>query len=312
MKLLPVLFFVFVLIAIVSLQFLIPEKVKAERAVAATIYPIYDLTRQIAGDKFQTHLLLPPGASPHTFEPTPKTAEAINNSQVIFAVGLLDEWVYKTGDKTEVIEVNQGIDFLDSEIDFDTSFDENEVERRDEDEESKNKHDHDHEKDPHYWLNIKNTMLIAEQIAEKLSEIDPDNAAYYHANLQQYRSELAAADAEIRAIIEPLPKKNIVTFHNSLQYYANEYGLNIVAVFEEFPGQSPGPQYLARFSNLLASGSVDAAFSEPQLPVERLGVIAAEHQVPMGIIDPLGGVAGRTTYLELMRYNTFELQRTLQ
>ncbi len=296
MKFLPTLFILSVLVAAIWIHFAVPEKVVDRQVVAATIYPIYDMTRQIAGDNFEVYLLLPPGASPHTFEPTPKTAEAINNSQVIFAAGILDEWAYKTGDEAKVMTINQGIHFLDNDL----------VAHKENNEEN------EHENEPHYWLNIKNAIIMSEQITEKLSEIDPENAEAYRLNLRQYIAELETTNTEITQIIASLPKKDIATFHNSMQYYADEYGLNLVAVFEEFPGQLPGPQYLAEFSNLLANGNIDAVFSEPQLPTERLRAIASEYQVPMGIIDPLGGVPGRETYIELMRYNTFEFQRTLQ
>lgn len=239
-----------------------------------------------------TTLIVPPGASPHTFELSPSGAQAIEQAEVIFAVGELDEWITKTGSNTPVVIVDSNIRYID------TDEDEEEAEE-------------EHDEDPHYWLSAANAMIIADNITASLVEIDPANADYYQTNNQQYQLELSELHEEIIEALIPLNNPKIGTFHGAWDYFARDYGIEIAATFEEFPGKVPGPKYLSEFADTLATGEVRAVYSEPQLPTDKLQLIADQYNVAIGILDPLGGVEGRSTYIELMRYNTVQLISTL-
>lgn len=297
MRFFPVIVLIVVIAAAVGLITTLPaQPAKTSKpVVATTIFPIYDITRTIAGNKLQVELLVPAGASPHTFEPNPQTAKNIQHSQIILAVGGLDDWITGLSSETPVVIIDDNITYLSYQSDH---------------------HNNDNNKtsslDPHYWLSAANAGGIAKQIAKELSTIDPENSDYYQANLKQYQAELVVLDEELKAALAALPNKNIATFHNSWQYFSRDYGLNIVTTFEEFPGQTPGPQYLASFADALEQHNVKAVYSEPQLPIDKLVPIAQEHQVELGVLDPLGGTEDRQSYLEMMRYNKNQLEATLQ
>lgn len=275
--------------------------------VAATIFPIYDLTRQIGGDKIETKLILTPGASPHTFEANPSLLRDLDNTKVIFSIGhQLDDWASNLLDQsndTELLVVDENIDLK--------PFVDNDHEHEHENE-SDEHHDHEHgDIDPHYWLSPANAILIAENISHKLSDLDPANKDYYESNLNEFSNNIKTKESQWKNSIANLPNKNLVVFHDGWNYFAEYFDLNIVASFEPFPGKEPSPEYLIDVQNDIKGHNIKAMFIEPQLSKESLKNLANDINVNLGIMDPLGGVAGRETYIELIDYNINSLSENL-
>lgn len=278
-------FFILSLVTILSLLNLriVSNSSEDSRIISTTIFPIYDIARTIAGDKFQVELLLPPGVSPHAYEPSPQAIKLLNQSELVFTIGVIDDWATRGVSKQRLIRLDSKVNLLPNATN----------------------------PNPHYWLSTTNAAIIANQIALKLSEIDPENEQYYANNLADYQAELKNLHDEIELQLQGLKYKNIATMHDSMTYFAAEFGLNIVGTYEEFPGQNPSPQYLANFIKMLDNYQVRAVFSEPQIATSSLKNLALDQRVNFGVLDPLGGSPGRNSYIEMMRYNAHELERTL-
>lgn len=287
-----------------------------EHKVAATIFPVYDITKKIAGDEVEVILILPAGASPHTFDLTPKKARELSGSQVVFSIGYgLDNWtsnLVASGDIQKAVIVDKYIDLHE--------FSEEEhshEEEHDNDEHTEEVHhgeeEHDHVgTDPHYWLTVPNAILIAQQVQKELSILYPEKSAVFERNYLAYKEQLELLDAEIRQELSSLPTKDIATFHNAWNYFSEEYGINVVATFEEFPGEEPTGQYLAEFQQKVKEGNVKAIFSEPQFSTKSLEPIARDLGVSISTLDPLGGVSSRDSFEELLRYNTNQIVNALK
>ena len=260
--------------------------------VAATIFPVYDIVKNIAGDSIEVSLILPPGASPHTFDLSPKEAIGLWGNKAIFAIGHgLDLWTNKlsasAGIENTVI-LDGGISFLDSS---------------DPDEPGE---------DPHYWLSVANARLMAAGVRDELSRIYPEKSEIFEKNYLMYDARLLSLDKEIRSELAGLPNRNISAFHNAWSYFAKEYGLSVAASFEEFPGKEPTPQYLAEFQNIVKNKGIKVIFSEPQFSTTPLEPIVNDLGIKISILDPIGGVAGRDSYESLMRYNTTQIVNSLK
>ena len=266
-----------------------PSKAK----IATTIFPLYDIVKNVASNEIDVVVILKPGASPHTFDPTPKDAEALSKSKILFAIGHnLDNWAFKMATSVgvdKIVTVDKYISLIQSQ-----EADEPGV-------------------NPHYWLSVKNATLIAKQVKEELSTAFPDKEAVFEENYQNYSKRLNTLDSEVQNELAGLPNRDIATFHAAWDYFAKDYNLNVVATFEEFPGKEPTPEYLADFQKKIKESNIKVIFAEPQFSTAALVPVAKDLGVEIIVIDPEGGgIPGVKTYEEMTRYNVNRIQQALK
>jgi ABC-type Zn uptake system ZnuABC Zn-binding protein ZnuA len=259
--------------------------------VGATIFPLYDIARQVAGPVADVVLILPPGASPHTFEPTPAAVRSLSGARTLFVIGHgLDDWAGRLARGAGVrrlVRVDPGI-----ALRRETGHERDAV-------------------DPHYWLSIRNGETIARTIAAELERLAPDRSADIRGAVAAYLARLDAADREIQRLLDGLPTRRIATFHDAFAYFADAYGLEVAAVFEPYPGREPGPRFVVEFQQKVRTTGVRVVFSEPQLSVDAIRPIARDLGVAISVLDPLGGSAGREGYLETMVFNARQVATAL-
>lgn len=276
-----------------------PSTARESPAVAATIFPLCDIARNIGGDKIDVIEILPAGASPHTYALAPRQVRQLEGVKVVFSVGHgLDDWTNSILDALPAVKrvvVDKGVHLKEY-----ASQGEHEGEHT----QTEAEHHHHEGANPHYWLSIDNGKIIARNIADEVMQLDPANADYYRTNLDTYLSKLDAAKQGIEARIRELPSKKMIAFHDAWFYYADEFGLEIVGTFEPSPGKQPTPRYLAELHKKARSHNVKAVFSEPQLSNETIAAFVGDIGLKLHVLDPLGGVEGRNSYIELFNYNT--------
>lgn len=257
-----------------------PEPVQT-KSVSATIFPIYDIARIIGDGVVEVRLLLPPGASPHTFEITPQTVRALEQSELVFMIGYgLDGWVTNLmGDKNRLVVVDDGITIRPSQ----------ETEQTD--------------GDPHYWLNVKNAMQISRTIAASLERTNLGQSKRIQSNLRSYLFELEVLDRALRDQLSTATQKKMITFHDAWYYFADAYGLEIAATFEPAAGREPTPHYLAELARTIEKTGVRVVYAEPQFSKDALQAFLADYRIDLITIDPLGGTGETDSYIKLMRSN---------
>jgi zinc transport system substrate-binding protein len=267
------------------------EGAAAKPKVGATIFPLYDIARQVAGPVADVILILPPGASPHTFEPTPSAVRSLTGAETLLVIGHgLDDWAVRLARGAGVprlVRVDAGIAL---------------------------RHAAGHEHgavDPHYWLSIRNGEAIARTVAAELERLAPDRAVDIRGTLAVYLARLDATDREIRRLLEGLPTRRMATFHDAFGYFADAYGLEVAAVFEPYPGREPGPRFVVAFQQKVRATGVRVVFSEPQLSVDAIRPIARDLGVAISVLDPLGGAPGREGYIETMLFNARQVAGAL-
>ncbi len=267
--------------------------------IAATIFPIYDIARNVAGDKAEVVLITPPGASPHTFEITAEQIRKLQDTDIMLAIGHgLDDWITEARNAvpgSQVKTVSQGVHLREFEEDYE------------------HEEEHSHEGiDPHYWLSIDNAIKITQTIRDALSEIDPDNSSHYYNNATNYVGELESTKQIIENQFINLGAREIITMHNAWGYFAEEFDLKIVATFEPFPGQEPTLKYLAELSNTAKQYNVKTIFSEPQLSNQVLIPFLKDLDMDLAVLDPVGGLENRNSYINTMLYNAQTIKEKLK
>ncbi|QFG03556.1 metal ABC transporter substrate-binding protein [Tepidiforma bonchosmolovskayae] len=223
--------------------------------VVATTTQIGALVREVAGDRVQLTVLLAAGADAHDYEPSPQDSRTIRQADLVLKNGIgLDDWlddvVKNSGTKARVVVATEGIEPIEGEAHDD--------------------HGHDHgEGDPHVWHDPENVKVMAKNIAEALADVDDVNAATYRANAEAYAKKLDDVDREIMALFAPIPpaQRKVVTNHESLNYFARRYQLEIIGAI--IPGTAkeaqPSAQDLAKLTDLIRSEGVKAVLAEAEI-----------------------------------------------
>jgi zinc transport system substrate-binding protein len=272
--------------------------------VVATIFPVADLVRNVGGEHVSVSVLLPAGASPHTFDPTPGQVRRVADAKAFFEIGAgLEYWSDRvaraSGNRDlRVVTLSNGLDLLCSPGGHGCEHG----------------HAHaEHAPNPHVWLDPHHAIRMVESIASALAGIDPDRASDYRQNADAYARDLRNLDKAIRESVDTFHFKRYVAFHSAWVYFAHRYGLEPAGIIEESPGKEATPKHLEGIIATIRAQGIPVVFAETQLNPKEAEVIAREAGVEIALLDPLGGenVEGRDSYLSLMRYNLGEMQRTL-
>lgn len=305
--------------------------------VLVTINPYADLIERVAGGRATVTTLLPPGASPHAFDPTPSQAAQLANADLIIMNGGLDMWLSRlidaTAPNTPVLVLMDAIDFVALEshehhAQPQDSAHEHEGEHNEYGDTAlhADAHHHDHQgntehdtgsaaaafANPHIWLD---PLLAAEAVSAislTLAHLDPDWADEYAANAQRTRQELEELHAHLTQLLAPVSGAAFVPFHDAWVYFAARYDLHIVVTLEPFPGREPSPRYIAEAVQAVRTSGAKAIFAERQLGSRSAEVVAQSAQVLVAVLDPLGGQPGPTTYEDLLVQNAATIVAALK
>lgn len=257
--------------------------------VVATIFPLTDMVRQVGRDVVEVVTLLPPGASPHTFEPTPAQMRDVAHAQMFVQVGAgLDNWANKLLSAGQsgltVLTLTDGIPLLGA------------VEHGGESAHG----------DPHVWLDpvlVRDHLVPA--IVAGLSRVMPEQRAAFAAAADEFCALLTRFDVEARAALATAPQRNYIAFHSAWRYFGARYDVRELATVESFPGKEPSAREIASVVDKARAAGVHAVLIEPQFSPRVAEQIAREFGGTVYTVDPTGGpeVPGRAHYIDLMRFN---------
>ncbi len=273
--------------------------------IAASIFPVADMVKQVGGDYVEVITIIPPGASPHTFELKPGVLKKISSVKIFFMIGAgLEYWnekfVKNTGGKLMKVVLSDGVDLI------------REKERH-HGEKTGKPHSEDTFANPHIWLDVEIAKSMVKKIAAALVIADKEHADYYEERGNKYLSELDRLDRAIYAGAGKFKIKKYVAFHPAWDYFARRYGLESAGVIESVPGKSPTPLDIKNIVGNIKKHGVKAVFAEPQFNPKVAEVIAKEAGVKVLMLDPMGGpgIKDRGNYIDLMKYNLSVLQEAM-
>ena len=172
------------------------------------------------------------------------------------------------------------------------------------------------EENPHVWLSVTHAITQVKNIADQLAAADPKHADAYRKNAAVYVQKLEALKKEMHAALDPLPHKDIVTFHEAFPYFAQEFGLHIVAVIEREPGSEPTPAELKETIEKVKELPVKVLFTEPQYSPKAAEAIARETGAKIYTLDPVvtgeANDAAKDAYITTMKKNQATLAEALK
>ena len=264
----------------------------AELTVVASTTEVADLARNVGGARVDVRGLLSPGADPHGYEPRPSDAASIVDAGVVLRSGgevdeWLDELVDNAGGEAQVIELLGAVKTIEG----------------------------DGETDPHWWQDPRNAVLAVRAIRDALTEADPDGRATYERNAAAYTRQLRRLDRDIAACIDELPerRRKLVTTHDSLGYFADRYGVEVIgSVIPSLSTQAqPSAGDIAELVEQVHDEGVEAVFPEAGVSQRLEQALAREAGVEVGKplwADTLGDEdSGAETYIDAMSANTAAL-----
>lgn len=244
--------------------------------VVATTTQVGSVASEIGGDAIDLTVLLRPGIEAHDFELTPATGAALEDADLILVSGAgLEDWLDDTletiGGADRVRDLSAGVSLR--------------VPGEDEpgpegDDDDAGEDGPAGEVDPHYWLSAPNAIVMAENARDALADAAPDQAGAFAERAAALTERLQAADAEVRAMIDEIPAddRRIVTDHDALGYFIDEYGLEFVgSVFPSLDVSSePSAQEIETLVADIREQGVTAIFTESSVNPRLAAAVAEE------------------------------------
>lgn len=287
--------------------------------VVATFSVLADIVEQVGGDQVEVTSLLPVGADPHTFDPSPDQIVALGDADVIVEVGndfepWLDDLVETSGSSATRVEAFPAEHSERSEeaTPADSGDHDDEADEHADDEHADHEGElHEDHDGLHAWLNVHTTIHTVEHLADVMTNIDPDNADVYLANADAYTAKLEELDAYIIEQTESLPadQRELITSHQTFGPFADAYGYEIVGVLMESSteGADASAGHLANLITLVEENDIPAVFPDTPGGEEMLQPLADDAGIevaPQLYVDTLGEPgSGAETYIDMMRYN---------
>jgi zinc transport system substrate-binding protein len=268
-----------------------PSGQSAKIQVAASFYPLYFFSKEIAGDKAEIINITPAGTEPHDYEPTTKDIIQIEKSRMLVINGFgFEPWSENIKqnidpEKTLIIQAAQGLE--------------------------------NQQKDPHTWL----SPALAEQMVDKITQgfirVDPASKDFYETNADNLKNRLANLDNEYKKGLANCKEKNIITSHAAFGYLAQAYGFNQISIAGLSPDEEPSPRQLADITKLAEADNIKYIFFEKLVSPKLSETIAGEIGAETLVLDPLEGlslddIAQGKDYFTEMKNNLNNLKIALQ
>jgi ABC-type Zn uptake system ZnuABC Zn-binding protein ZnuA len=266
--------------------------------VVTTTTVFADMIQNVGGDLVTVTSLAGKNADVHTFEPTPGDIRTVSAARLLVMNGLgLDDWLGRTitnaaatGTPLVKLAVDlPGVELLPGE--------------------------EPGTQNPHLWMDVRYAELYVDRIAAALKSADAGNSAAYDRQAAAYKTRLDALDQRVRTRIATVPEANrkLVMFHDAFPYFAREYGITVVGVAVEAPGQDPSAAQTAALIEAIRVAGVKAIFSESQFPTKLVDRLAEETgaKVVANLYDDALGDPPVTTYEALIDWDVDELVAAL-
>lgn len=243
--------------------------------VVVTILPQAEFVENVGGERVDVTVMVPPGASPHSYEPAPSQIAAVARAGMYAGAGSGIDfelvWMDKliaVNKKMLVVDCSEGVSLQEM------------VELHG----AEGEHGHG-ALDPHIWMSPRNAGIMVRNICNGLVQVDPANKAYYEHNRDSYIDELTRLDSDIRKGLAGIKNRSFMVYHPSFGYFAREYNLDMIPIEEE--GKEPTAADIADLIEYAGEHKIRVIFASPQFNPQSAGVIADEIGGSVVFIDPL-------------------------
>ena len=276
--------------------------------IISTVFPPYDLARQIAGDNADISILLPPGSESHTYEPTAKEIIEIQNCDIFLYIGGENEqWAEKiiSSNKTDSVKTVKLIDCV-------KTLEESDLHEEEHHEE------HSHETDEHIWTSPKNEQLMLTAVYDAICEADPENKAVYTKNKDSYNEQLSELDKAYKEAVGNANNKTIIIADKfPFRYLAEEYGLDFYAAFSSCSDESePSAAAMTSLISTIKECNIPVVYYLEFSSTKVADTLCSETGASSLMLHSCHNVSKEdldkgVTYVELMKQNLENLKTAL-
>ena len=225
----------------------VDKNVESKKTIYASFYPVSELVKMIAGDKFEVKTIIKTSEEPHSFELTSQAMKDLNGANLIAYNGagmesFIDDLKDNVKDDDKFLDLSDGLTLLDSSKEGSDMASIN----------------------PHTWLSIKNAKVMVDNIYRKLSSMDPDNEKYYKENLDMALKKFDDLDKKFTDELSKVKDKEkyFVVSHAAFNYLADDYGLKQVAVTGISPEEEPSAKDLKTIADFVKEKNIKTIFFE--------------------------------------------------
>jgi zinc transport system substrate-binding protein len=258
-----------------------------------TIPPFEMILRPVVEGRGTVERLLAPGASPHTYDPTPSDLRATTGATaLVYGAESLDGWAAELPASRRLVM----IDLLPAE-----------VQSRFEGEEGHGGAD----VDPHFWTDPLAVKRLLPALADTLCAMDAAGCSVYRANADSFATRLAALDTRLHALLEPVRDQPVLLARPFFRYFLGRYGPRLVGIVALHPGTEPTPRQLGRLVDRVGAAEARALLVQESGSDRTARAVAESVALPLVALDPLGGTEGRATYADLLLDNGRRLREAL-
>lgn len=305
----------------------LPVQAKAPLEVVTSFSILADMVKTVGADQVNVVSLVPANGNSHEVELTPQDIKKVSSpdTKLLFVNGLgLDSWTDRllasSGFKGTVIVASDGVKVR--KLDEASAHDEHDHPVADKDahdhadhghdeghEEQAHEEEHDHgEFDPHAWQDLANGQVYVRNIAQALSQADPANTALYESNARDYIQQMQDLDGQVRKAMSDIPAKRrkIVTTHDAFGYFADAYGLEVIAPLGISTSAEPSAKAISAVVRQIKEQQIPAVFLENVKNNKLQDQIARETGAKVGGMlysDALAATGEASSYLGMMRHN---------
>jgi zinc transport system substrate-binding protein len=309
-------------LAVLPGSLLVPRAAVAAPKVVVSILPIHSLVAAIMQDVGEPELLIRGGRSPHDFSLKPSDMRLLQGADLVIWIGpeletpLADLFAKgRLGGQVETLIQASGVDRL-----VLRAGDEWEPELPQQPDAGAEPHEHAHEsahaheRDSHIWLSPAIARRLVAHLSDRLSDLDPANAARYRQNSRRLVQRLARLDAELAAMLSSVRDVPFVVFHDAYHYFEQHYGLRAVGAVSLGPHQQPGARHIHELRAKIERLQARCVFAEPQFQPKLVATLIDGTHANAGRLDPLGSDldAGAQAYFRLMQGLARNLLECLQ
>jgi ABC-type Zn uptake system ZnuABC Zn-binding protein ZnuA len=297
------------LVLLTALATLAPRGARAQLKVVTSTTDLYDIAREVGGNRITASHIGEGYQDPHFIEAKPSFVLQLRNADVWAFVGLDLEigWMPLLLDGARNPKIRQGGSGY---LDASTAIHILDTPQGNVDRSMGDVHPLGN---PHYWLDPENGRRIARLFQAKFTQLDPANAAAYATNEKAFETRLNGAERQWQSDLQTIKGKPVVAWHTSWRYFAEYNGMNIVAFMEPKPGVPPSPSHLYTVIQAVKRTGAKAIVMEPFYDRKVADLVSKQTGIQVLVLPPsVGGVKGIDDYIQLMQYDMSQLANAVK
>lgn len=239
------------------------DNLNDKKIIAVSISLQATFLQEICGDYFEIVTMIPTGASPETYEPTPKEMTKLSEAQIYFGIGVpAEENILKNiTNSTKLIRLEKAVNEIYPDLEINGG------------------------RDPHIWLSIKRAIVMITEMEKELSQLDNNNQELYKNNSDKYINELKTLEKEITQKFSNCKGKKFITFHPSFAYFADDYGLEMYSLEQD--GKEADAKQLANMIDFAKKENIKAIFYQAEHSSKQATAFAEEINGQAIMLEPL-------------------------